>query len=135
MAAVNAPLGQLVELVGLPAALRLVQRFGGTCVYVPHESRVKPHSQLAQAIGLEAARRLSTVWPQAHIMVPRGAAYLQRQRDLAILEDAEALSVSQLARKYEMTERNVYFVLERGREGLPAIAGLDDGQGDLFTPG
>lgn len=132
MAAVNAPLGQLVELVGLSAALRLVDRFGGTPIYLPHPSRVKEHSAVALEIGAEAMRRLAAVWPQAHIVVPRGAAYLRRQRDIALLRDSASLSAAQLARKYEMIERHVYRILARGPEILPELGANDDGQGDLF---
>ena len=133
MAAVSAPLGQLVELVGLPAALRLVDRFGGTAIYVPHASRVKDHSPVALAIGAEATRKLAAVWPQAHVLVPRGAPYLRAQRDRAIHADRATLSLAQLARKYEMTERNVLFVLSREPQPMPGAGGAsDDAQGDLF---
>ena len=135
MAAVNAPLGQLVELVGMSAALRLVERFGGTCIYLPHPSRVKLHSPLAMALGLEPVKKLAGTWPQSHVMVPRGRGVtsLRRRRDRAILEDFRTLSVAQIARKYEMTERNVYMVLERGPEGLPGTPGAGGAQGDLFS--
>ena len=132
MSAVNIRLGQLVELVGVTAALRVVEKRGGTHFYVPNASRIEPHHQLAQEFGLEAAKALAAAFPQAHVMAPRGSAYLRRLRDIAILEDAKAMSITAVARKYEMTERNVYMVLERGLEGLPDASGIDDSQGDLF---
>lgn len=132
MAAVNAPLGQLIELIGLVKALQLVDRFGGTSVYVPHESRVKVHGALAEAIGVDAVRTLAGAWPGSHVIVPRGSAYLRRQRDIAILADFKELSAAACARKYETTERHVYRIVERGLEGLPELPCANDTQGDLF---
>lgn len=134
MAAVNAPLTELVNLIGLPATLRLVEKFGGTTIYVPHQSRVKLHSAVAQVVGTDAVRQLATVWPQAHVVVPRGAAYVRHQRDMAVLADAEKFSVARLARKYETTERNIYRILERGAQQPPlGLSGPSDAQGDLFS--
>lgn len=120
MAGASAPLGKLVELIGMTAARRLMEQFGGTEIYVPHASRVKPHGKLAQAIGFKSVKRLASMWPQSHVLVPRGRGVMRltRRRDLAILEDHTTLTAPQLARKYEMTLRNVYSVLQRGREGL-----------------
>lgn len=132
MAAVNAPLGQLVELVGLPAALRLVDNFGGVCIYLPHPSRVKRHSDVAQVLGFEAMQKLAAVWPQAHVMVPRGVDYLRRSRDRAIRADLEKMSVREVALKYETTERHVYRVQARAPQELEELAAAGDSQGSLF---
>lgn len=113
MAAVNAPLGQLVELIGLPLALRLVDNFGGVPIYLPHPGRVKEHSPVAQVIGAGPMRQLAAVWPMTHVMVPRGSAYLRRQRNAALRADAQTMSQPQLARKYEMSLRNVEVILSR----------------------
>src|SRR5260221_11462877 len=126
------PLGHLVELLGLVDALRLVARRGGIAVYVPHGSRLQLHHKLAEEIGLEAAKKLAAEYPSTNVIVPRGAAYLRRQRDRALLADVKQMSVSQAARKYEMTERNVYMLLERGLEGMPELPGSSDSQGDFF---
>jgi Mor family transcriptional regulator len=134
LAAVSAPLGQLVEIVGMTQALRLVEGFGGTEIYLPNPSRVKAHSPLAQALGVETVQKLAAHWPSSHVMVPRGrgVARLKRRRDLAILEDCKTMSVRKVALKHEMTERAIYGVLERGREGLGESGASAITQGDLF---
>jgi Mor family transcriptional regulator len=129
MAAVNAPLGLLVDLIGLPMALRLVDNFGGVCVYLPHASRVKAHSPVAQVIGLEATQKLAAAWPMVHLMVPHGAEYLRRQRDSAIRADLAGMSVRDVALKYETTERHVYRI--QAREGDEVIDPPRE-QGSLF---
>ena len=45
---------------------------------------------------------------------------VRRQRDASIHADAEQLSVRQLALKYEMTTRNIEFILARGPEQASA---------------
>lgn len=125
-------LEQLVDLVGIAAALRLVEKRGGTHFYVPLPTRIAIHHHLAVEMGLEPARRLAAAYPAQHVMVPRGAPMLRRRRDIALLEDCKSMSITAVARKYEMTERNVYFRLERGLENLPELPGANDSQGDLF---
>lgn len=119
-------------MIGLPAALRLVDRFGGICVYVPHPGRVVAHGKVAEVIGVEAMRRLAETWGPDHVMVPVGAAYMRAQRDRAIHADRAALSLSELARKYEMTERNVLLVLKRPAPELAGAAAAPGSQGQLF---
>jgi Mor family transcriptional regulator len=131
MPAAYASLEQLTELIGLPAALRLIDAFGGTCIYVPLPGMVKAHGRVARVIGAEAMARLAGAWPQEYVMVPRGAEYLRRQRAIAIHRDAPDLSVSELARKYEMTERNIYLVLARPAPVEPAPGGTRPARAQL----
>lgn len=132
MAALNAQLEHLVELIGLPMALRLVDKFGGVAIYLPHHNRVKIHGPVAQVIGVEAAQKLSLAWPQEHVMVPMGAGYLRRQRDAALRADLQLMSVRAVALKYELTERQVYYIQASpdGAAGESASAATD--QGSLF---
>jgi len=132
MSAVQAPLSRLVELIGLPAALRLVGKFGGVPIYIPQPSRVLAHGKVAQVIGLEAMRALAAAWPKEHIKIPRGAEYLRRQRAISIHRDRDRLSLRDLALKYEMTDRNVLYVLARPAPGEMSAAVADSAQGSLF---
>lgn len=130
MAAVHAPLGQLVDLIGLPLSLRLVDNFGGVPIYLPHPQRVKEHSPVAQVIGVEAMRNLASAWPMTHVTIPRGAAYLRRQRNAQLREDARTMSQPQLARKYDMALRTVERILARADDDAELEA--QDTQRSLF---
>lgn len=110
----NAPLDQLVAAIGLPATLRLVDRFGGVRVYLPLPEHMDATHPVAEAIGVEAARDLCALWPQERPYIPRAAQFLREERDRALVADSRDHTVSQLARKYELTERAVYNVLKRG---------------------
>lgn len=133
MAADYIPNDRLVEVLGLPLALRLLNAFGGCRVYLPHPSRMQQHSQVAVVLGLEAARTLAGEWPQTHVMLPKGAPELRRQRDRAIRADKDKLSVRELAMKFDTTERHVYRVLacEDDGDDEPA-ARFAAAQGRLF---
>jgi Mor family transcriptional regulator len=104
---IHARIEEIVRVIGLPAALELLERFGGTSIYLPHPSRVKPDSALAQAIGMEAACRLASAWPQCEIGVPRGLEYARRERDRAIRSEPPTMTLRDLARKYGLTERRI----------------------------
>lgn len=131
---VNAQLGRLVELIGLPMALRLVDNFGGVPIYVPHLSRVKADGKVAEVIGIEAMRKLAVVWPSEHVMIPRGVEFLRRRRAAEIHAKQKAMSVRELALEYEMTERNVYLILaDKSLADLLEFGDAgDDAQASLF---
>lgn len=120
---VHATVEKLVQVLGLPTALRFAEVFGGVRVYVPHPTRIEASHPIAKAIGVEAARQLATEWQQLEIAVPRCAALLRRQRDRALRADRAALSARQAALKYEVNERTVFRIWARGE-------GQEDEPGD-----
>lgn len=128
----NAPLEELVRALGLPAALRLAERFGGTRVYLPRPEAMHVEHPVAAAVGLEAARALCRLWRQEQPYIPRALLILRHERDRALLEDAGELSVARLARKYGLAERQVYYILARGLPEDPAAAAASSGQKTLF---
>lgn len=128
----NAPLEDLVEHLGLALTLRLVERFSGTRVYLPHPDNLEPESPIAQVLGLEAARRLCALWPQERPYIPRAAQILRERRDRQLLADSASMSVPQLARKYDLGESAVYRALGRARAAEDAAPALEPAQKPLF---
>src|SRR5262245_60600883 len=118
----NAPLETLVKTLGLPAALRLVERFGGTRVYLPRPEALGDAHPLVELIGVHAARELCELWPQERPYIPVAARFLRSERDRELFRDSNAHSVPYLARKYELTERQVYYILARGIDAEPDLA-------------
>ena len=104
---IHAPIDEIVRVIGLPAAVKLVEQFGGTRVYLPHPSRVKPDTPVAQMLGVEAAVRLASEWPQCEIAIPSSAT-LRHERDRAIRAEPDNVSIRELAKKYDLTERQIY---------------------------
>lgn len=128
----NAPLEELVKTLGLPAALRLVERFGGTRVYLPRPERLTLEHPVVDVVGLEAARELCQLWPQERPWIPLAAKFLRDERDRALIADSATRTMPQLARKYETTERHVYRILLRRGELHSLEAAAPPAQKQLF---
>ena len=116
-------LAELVDAIGFPAALRLVERWGGVRLYVPLEQNLTEEHELVRALGLAAARKLASAHKE-WLEVPRGAAYLRSVRDRIIRESYGGKSVTRLAREFNMTRRNIFYIVARKEAPEP--------QGDLF---
>lgn len=108
---VYAPVDRLVAVLGIVAALRFAERFGGRRVYVPQPERIKPEGPVVATIGYDAAVRLAQEWRGLEIMVPLCAAYVRQQRDRAIHAEPQQMSVADVAGKYGITERHAFRIL------------------------
>jgi hypothetical protein len=120
-------LRDVVDLIGLPATLRLVEHYGGLiALYVPRE--VDPDHPLAIAIGLAAARKLAARYGADCVRnIPRCVGGLRRLRNAEIHRRRTAgESPASLARAYAITERQVWSILAEIR------GGADDSQAALF---
>ncbi|MEK6245838.1 MAG: Mor transcription activator family protein [Pseudomonadota bacterium] len=114
---VHAPVVLLVEVLGLPTALKFVRRFGGGRVSIPRPARLKPEGAIVQAIGIEAAKALCEEWRGLEIMVPRFAAYRRAERDRKILlRSSQGISARRLALQFKISERHVFQIRAKGRK-------------------
>ena len=90
---------ELLELIGEAALVRLAEAFGGTRLFVP--VKMTPEHEIAQAIGIEAARALSARLAPDYIKVPLARAHRARQYRAA------GRSNAQIARALGITETGV----------------------------
>jgi hypothetical protein len=116
-------LKDLVTLIGFPATLKLVERYGGLPLYVPREEHLNADHGIVATIGADLARKLSRDRGTETLEIPRAAGYLRWVRDQVMRRQYETRSASELAREFGMTRRNVFY-----RVGTDE----DDDQGDLF---
>lgn len=131
---VYAPVGRLVEVLGVVSALKLAKRFGGGRLYVPQPERLKPEGAICATIGYDAAAKLAHEWRGLEIMVPRCVSYLVRERARAMHAEAKSMSVGEVARKYDMTERYAFMTLaEPPPVEDPAEAEAESAQRQLFS--
>lgn len=118
-------LRQWVDAIGLPATLRLVQRYGGVRLYVPRNATAD--HELAQLVGLAALRRLSELHGgEEHFAVPKAGAALRDVRDRQIRRARARQSVRQIALAFRLTERRVLQICGE------AVDNSDDDQPGLF---
>ena len=105
-------LAELVDEIGFPATLKLVEKWGGIRLYVPLEDNLSAEHPIAKEIGFEVARKLA----RAHsewLEVPRAARYLRSVRDKIIREAYDDASAARLARQFGMTRRNIFYIVGR----------------------
>jgi len=117
-----APLLKIIEAIGLPAAMKLVENFGGMRLHWPLPENIDERNDIARAIGVDAARKLAAAWgpdDDRRPSIPLARRHLRIIARLEIRRDAGSMTVPELARKYETTERNIYRYLGDGGEGEP----------------
>jgi Mor family transcriptional regulator len=97
--------------LSLEAILRLVEAFGGGKVYIPGE-KVRG-SELAKAVGLEAAQALSALLPMGEsIEVPKADRLKRLLRNLEIVKRSnEGENSKSLSRRFNITQRQVFSIL------------------------
>lgn len=110
-------LQEIAEVIGNELMIKLVNSFGGVRIYVPlHSRKVRPDHPLALAIGLEQARRLSEEFAGIELSIPRLAAGIRAVRNAEIhrLHKDDNWPAWRIARKFMLTERQVYSILSAG---------------------
>ncbi|MAZ33403.1 MAG: hypothetical protein CMO06_09690 [Thalassospira sp.] len=116
---------EISEIVGIDAALRLVDAWGGVRIYVPRQ--IPDDHLLISTLGREEAELLAEHYGGETILIPRCLAALRAVRNARICrERSEGHGIAVLALRYRLTERQVYAVLAAS----DAVA--DDRQQSLF---
>lgn len=106
-------LAEVIDAVGMAPAMALVERAGGTRVYVPE--RIDGEHPLAQWMGLDAAQALVERFGTDTLDVPRCLAGMRMVRDRRIRAERRAgASIRDLALRYRLTMRQVYTILASG---------------------
>lgn len=108
--------GFFIELIGEKAAIRLIECFGGTRLYVPHFPG--PDDALVQALGAEPARKLAQTFGGERVEVPKPPP--RRVQILALR--AAGRSAESIARTLACTRRRVFQVLAEARRAAQAPA-------------
>ena len=105
----------LVHILGEADFVRLCEEFGGTRLYVPFKGS---SSDVAEAIGTEAAEKLSRAMAPATIRVPLA------RRERALFYRRKDMSNARIARKLGMTETGVnkLFAAESDLSDRPGLA-------------
>lgn len=107
----------VVDLIGVEAALRLVEAHGGVRIEVP--SRATPSCALAQVVGLPATEALVREFGGTRMYVP----LLKRWRGLMMRRDGA--SYAEIARRLGVSEQAVWSWLNKAdmtaQPGLPGL--------------
>lgn len=128
----------IVELVGLTAAIALVKAYGGIYLKVPIGQREgQTRAYLIEIMGHDAALKFIAHYGGERLGIPRCDAALRDERDRRIIRDYDAnTSAATIAQRERLTERQVRNILKRvpaeGVEGLEGTVTPDGQQLGLF---
>lgn len=124
MPGLPASVAELVDLIGLDKAMKLVKTLGGTTFPVPKRATSLGelrYNMLADVVGVDAADALVKHYGGDELYIPRCAAALQAARDAEINEAFVAETrtgrsaadvVFSLARRYKLSDRRVWDILK-----------------------
>lgn len=108
-------LQDLVELIGLPAALILVEHYGGVRLYVP--VKYDPEHVLVKHIGHQAALKLIEMYGGDCFDIPKAEKAMRAVRDRKIREQYRVKSQRQLAIEHGLTDRQIRNIVAGIEEG------------------
>ena len=106
---------EFVALIGEKATRKLVKAFGGTRLYIPRLSRLRPSHKLVGVVGWEAAERLCREYGGiGDLKIPTCRTDPHRiDRKKVVRLRAVATPVSRIALQVRCTEKAVYELLKR----------------------
>ncbi len=106
---------EVVEIIGEAAALKLVERYGGTTPRLPAIRNITPDHPLAQCIGIEALTELvKNTGGGRWLYVARCARGLREARNREIVRlysPPNNIPVPVLARRFNLSDRQVWTIL------------------------
>ncbi|WP_293766629.1 Mor transcription activator family protein [uncultured Aquitalea sp.] len=114
----------IADLIGLPKALKLIEAWGGTTFPISKNKRRDGqirYEALAEVVGVDAANVLTRHFGGEVLSIPRCAVAMREVRDRMMRSEFDketrehpaSHAVNLLARRYQMTERNVWMVLKK----------------------
>lgn len=130
----------VAQLIGLPAALDLVENFGGLTLRIPHGNNEQGRAILhliATSVGEVAAQRIATAFGATQLYIPNCKPALLKVRNRQLVADRNSLAadglserdiVQCLARRYRISDRYVWEILKKPMD-TPAPA---QAQGSLL---
>ncbi len=105
-------LQDLSEVIGLPAVETLVRQWGGRRLWIPCGAK-KTHP-ISQALGMNAAKRLSARYGGDVIDIPKAKSATARDRNQELIRlYSDGVSVDVLAKEFGLTSRWIRGILSR----------------------
>jgi Mor family transcriptional regulator len=120
-ALMSRPIRVLVELIGLPETLKLLEARGGTSLKIP--SSAKRATALKAILTDESVQRLCEKWGNQELLVPKNDKITQQLRNHAIRQLRTEKSASKLAVEFDLSRRMIIIICK---------SATNDQQVDLF---
>lgn len=133
---------EMIATIGLTPTMKLVAEYGGTTIKPPkgqdnNREGAARFEELAEEIGHDNAQMLIKAYGGEDVYIPKCEKALRRLRNLHICADYDLLcrelggegAVMKLARKYKLSDKQVWIVLKRTDTSVP---GANPAQRGLF---
>jgi hypothetical protein len=108
---------EMVNVVGLPATLKIVEERGGITLCVP--TKVKADNWLTKLIGENAMKSLVKYYSGEEIEIPLCQAAIKAAQDEEIYQNIQkGISQAKLAREFGYTERGIRKLKKRMEQSI-----------------
>lgn len=108
----------VAKLIGVEAALNMIQAYGGTNVFIPHRHALNINHDISGVISLKKLQILSEQLGNNTIEVPMGSPLVNAMRNKMIRNMAnDGHSKPKIARKFGVTQRTIRTIVN-GEEKL-----------------
>lgn len=113
-----ASIQEIAEVIGVAETLRLVEIWGGSRMFIPKEPDGTCGRILMEKVGQESARLLIARYGGEAVYIPLCAAAMRAARNRVLVDEYDqggqsGQSAAALARKYRLSEKTVYGILNR----------------------
>jgi Mor family transcriptional regulator len=103
---------QLIELVGIEATRKLVERWRGVHLYFPDPEFLTDDHPLVECVGRDEAEALCKEYQGYWLLMPTGYAEILAERNRQICQArAAGATIAQLVVQFRLCERTIYYVL------------------------
>lgn len=112
-----------IECIGMDAAMKLIEKYGGTVMVIPKGTReCGLRRSLIELLGEKAASAFMFRYGGERIAMPRCVKARRAYRDKRIVDDFEkGTPARKLALLHKMSERNVWGILSKPLPELPVV--------------
>jgi hypothetical protein len=109
----------LVRVVGLPVALKIVEKWGGTRIWIPKKA-AESH-WLCEAVGMDAFTKLCAAYGYSWLEIDRCRAAIRATVETRIVrEHDQGASSHELALRYGYTQRGIRKLRRRVQSCMPS---------------
>ncbi len=110
---------QLVQIIGLPATIVLLDHHGGTLLRIPMNSD-DSRSQLGDIVGIDAAKKLCAAKGGKRLELPKADKIIIQIRNHAIHKARETMSANDAAKYFNLSRRQIINITSDDNENPTA---------------
>ncbi|NKB37881.1 MAG: hypothetical protein GKR93_12065 [Gammaproteobacteria bacterium] len=101
---------EIVEVIGLPSTILMVEHYGGTELWVPE--KIDRNHDLAKTIGLESAAKLCHHFSREKLLIDKCESAMNAIRNAEIVRRYQSGDTAKsLGKEFNLHERMIWYIL------------------------